>query len=168
MDFFFQMKTGRTTGMMGYTLSWTNRQFAHLNYGKVFPYKYDRRHDFKIAVVHKVSKSFELSADWIYGTGQAITLPTEVYLDNNQNEVEVYDGRNNFRMPSFHHLDVSVKFTKQKKRGERSWVISTYNVYNRQNPFFIYRDYDYNTQKPVFKQISLFPVIPSISYQFRF
>lgn len=168
MELFVQKKLGKTTGMLGYTLSWTNRKFENLNDGKTFPYKYDRRHDFKVAFVHKVSDRFELSADWIYGTGQAVTLATEVYLDNNGREVEVYDGRNGFRMRSFHHLDIGMKFIKDKKWGQRAWVVSVYNVYNRQNPFFIFRDYDYNSNKPVFKQISLFPIIPSISYQFKF
>jgi outer membrane receptor for ferrienterochelin and colicin len=167
-EVFLQKKTGRTTGMLGYTLSWTNRQFANLNYGKTFPYKYDRRHDLKTAVVHKVNENFEMSASWVFGTGQAVTLPTEVYLDQNGQEIEVFEGRNGFRMPNFHHLDVSFKFTKQKKWGERSWIIAAYNVYNRKNPFFIYRDYNYLTEKPEFKQVSLFPIIPSVSYQFRF
>ena len=118
--------------------------------------------------MHEVSKGFQLSADWVFGTGQAITLPTEVYIDNNGSEVEVYEGRNDFRMGNFHHLDVAMKFTRQKRKHERSWVISVYNVYNRQNPFFIYRDYDYINDKPVFKQVSFFPIIPSFSYQFRF
>ncbi|MEO8404852.1 MAG: TonB-dependent receptor [Chitinophagaceae bacterium] len=167
MELFLQKKHGRVTGMIGYTLSWTNRQFDNLNNGKTFPYKYDRRHDLKAAMVYKISNRVEFSADWVYGTGQATTLPTEVYLDNDHREVEVYDGRNDFRMPSYHHLDVGVKFLKKKKWGERAWVISVYNVYNRKNPFFIYKDYDY-TGKPAFRQVSLFPIIPSISYQFKF
>lgn len=167
-EFFLQKKKGKTTGMAGYTLSWTNRQFDNLNNGKKFPFKYDRRHDFKVAVVHKVSDRFEVSADWVYGTGQAITLPTEVYLNNDQQEVEVFDGRNGFRMKSYHRFDISAKFSKIKKRGERAWIIGMYNAYNRQNPFFIFRDYDYLKNKPVFKQVSLFPIIPSISYQFKF
>ncbi len=167
-EFFVQKKKGKTTGMLGYTLSWTKRKFDNLNNGQTFPYKYDRRHDFKVAMVHKVSDRFELSAEWIYGTGQAISLPTEVYLGNDQQEVEVYDGRNGFRMKSYHRFDMSMKFSKKKKWGERAWIISVYNAYNRQNPFFIFRDYDYMTNKPIFKQISLFPIIPSISYQFKF
>lgn len=167
-EFFVQKKHGNTTGMLGYTLSWTNRKFENLNDGKQFPYKYDRRHDLKAAVVHKVSDRLELSASWVFGTGQAVTLATEVYLDNDGREVEVYDQRNGFRMGNFHHLDMAMKFTKEKKWGQRAWVISVYNVYNRKNPFFIFRDYDYDRNKPVFKQISLFPIIPSISYQFKF
>jgi hypothetical protein len=168
LELFVQKKIGATTGMLGYTWSKTFRQFDNLNYGKEFPYKYDRRHDFKVAVVHKVSDRFEVSASWIFGTGQAITLPVEVYRDSNGEEVEVYDGRNGFRMNSFHHLDLSMKLTKKKKWGERAWVFSVYNAYNRQNPFFIYRGYNYQQDKPEFRQVSLFPILPSISYQFKF
>lgn len=167
-ELFVQRKVGRLTGMFGYTWSFSNRKFSNLNNGKTFPYKYDRRHDLKIAAVYKVDDRFEVSADWVYGTGQAVTLPTEIYLDADGNETEVYEGRNGFRMRAFHHLDVSAKFSKKKKRGERAWVISAYNVYNRQNPFFIYRTTDWTTNKPVFKQVSLFPIVPSISYQFKF
>jgi hypothetical protein len=167
-ELFIQRKIGRLTGMLGYTWSCSNRKFSNLNNGKTFPYKYDRRHDLKVAAVYKVDDRFEVSADWVYGTGQAVTLPTEIYLDADGNETEVYDGRNSFRMRAFHHLDVSAKFSKKKKRGERAWVVSAYNVYNRQNPVFIYRSTDWNTNKPVFKQVSLFPIVPSISYQFKF
>jgi outer membrane receptor for ferrienterochelin and colicin len=167
-ELFIQKKKGKTTGMLGYTLSWTNRQFANLNNGKSFPVKYDRRHDFKVAMVHKINKRFEISADWIFGTGQAISLPVEVYVDINGNEVEVFDGRNGFRMKPYHRLDFSAKFSKQKRKYERAWVVSIYNVYNRLNPFYIFRDFDKNTNLPVFKQVSLFPIIPSVSYQFKF
>jgi outer membrane receptor for ferrienterochelin and colicin len=167
-ELFVQKKKGRTTGMMGYTLSWTNRQFENLNFGKTFPYKYDRRHDFKVAVVHKLSKKFEISGEWIYGTGQAVSLPVATYLDNNNQQVEVYQGRNGFRMAPYHRLDIGMKFWKQKKKYERAWVIGIYNVYNRQNPFFIYRTENSSGTQPVFNQVALFPIVPSISYQFKF
>lgn len=171
-EFFLQKKKGRTTGMIGYTLSWTNRQFDDLNYGKWFPYKYDRRHDAKIAVVHNISKRIQLSADWVYGTGVATTLPVSIYTNSDGNEVEIYNGRNDFRLPAYHRMDVGIKFIKQKKRYERSWNINIYNVYNRLNTFYVYRSstYDFTTgiQTPVFYKVTLFPIIPSISYQFKF
>ena len=154
--------------MFGYTWSSTNRKFDELNNGKTFPYKYDRRHDLKMAIVHRINKAVEISADWVFGTGQAITLPTEIYLGNNGAEIEVYEGRNSFRMRNYHRMDVAMKFFKEKKWGERAWIISVYNVYNRQNPFFIYRDFNSGTNMPSFKQVSLFPIIPSVTYQFKF
>jgi hypothetical protein len=168
-EFFVQRKKGKTTGLIGYTLSWTNRQFANLNFGNTFPYRYDRRHDLKTALVHQLNKRVVLSADWVYGTGQAITLPVEKYIDNNGNEIEVYQKRNGFRMAAYHRLDVAAAFTKVKKRYTRTWIISVYNVYNRRNPFYIYLgSQSVSPYKPVFKQVSLFPLLPSISYQFKF
>lgn len=171
-EFFLQKKKGRTTGMVGYTLSWTDRRFDELNNGNWFPYKYDRRHDVKIAIVHNISKKIQLSADWVYGTGVATTLPVSVYTNSNGDEVEIYTGRNDFRLPAYHRMDVGIKFIKPKKRYERSWNINIYNVYNRLNTFYIYRGstYDYNTgvETPVFYKVTLFPIIPSISYQFKF
>jgi outer membrane cobalamin receptor len=168
-EFFIQRKKGNTTGLMGYTLSWTNRQFNELNFGNVYPYRYDRRHDFKTAVVHKLNKKVELSADWVFGTGQAITLPVEKYIDNNGNEILVYQKRNGFRTAANHRLDFAVTFTKEKKRHTRNWIFSVYNVYNRRNPFYLYLGSEENPPyKPVFKQVSLFPILPSFTYQFKF
>lgn len=166
-ELFIQKKKGRFTGMLGYTLSWTSRQFNNLNNGEWFPYRYDRRHDIKIAGVYELTKHIEVSAEWVYGTGNAITLPIGVYTGPNGNEIDIYSSRNGFRMPAYHRGDVSIKFMKEKKRHERAWIFSAYNVYNRKNAFYIYTDQ--NTQGyTVFKQVSLFPIIPSISYQFKF
>ncbi len=168
-ELFLQRKKGKTTGMMGYTLSWTNRQFANLNFGNKFPYRYDRRHDLKAAIVHKLSKRVELSADWVFGTGQAITLPVEKFVDINGHEILVYKERNGFRMPPYHRMDIAASFTKVKKKHTRTWIWSIYNIYNRRNPFYIYLGItDVAPYKPVFKQVSLFPFLPSFTYQFKF
>jgi TonB-dependent Receptor Plug Domain/CarboxypepD_reg-like domain len=168
-EFFIQRKKGRLTGLLGYTLSQTNRQFDNINFGKTFPYRYDRRHDFKVAVVYQLTKKIEVSADWVYGTGQAISLPAEKYIDAQGNEVLVYKERNGYRMPAMHRMDLSISFFKQKKKWSRSWVVSVYNVYNRMNPFYIYLGTrDNPPYDPVFKRAALFPIIPSISYQFKF
>ena len=148
--------------MIGYTLSWTNRRFDALNGGAEFPFRYDRRHDFKVAAVYQVSQHIELSAEWVYGTGNAITIPIGTYTGPTGQEIELYGSRNGYRMPSYNRGDISARFSKQLKRYERAWVISVYNVYNRKNPFYIYRD------GSDFKQVSLFPILPSISYQFKF
>jgi hypothetical protein len=161
-ELFIQKKKGQFTGMLGYTLSWTNRTFANLNNGQTYPYKYDRRHDFKVAGVYTINDKIEVSAEWVYGTGNAITLPVGYYHLPNGQEASVYGSRNGYRMPAYHRGDVSIRFTKEMKRWERTWVVSVYNVYNRKNPFFIYEE------NGGFKQVSLFPIIPSITYQFKF
>ena len=117
---------------------------------------------------------------WVYGTGNAITLAKEKYLPYNEKtiynyyqDIQYIGKRNNFRMPAYHRLDVGVNFHKQKKWGQRTWSIGLYNAYNRQNPFFVYFSTEYydtivNNGKKVLKQVSLFPIIPSISYSFKF
>lgn len=166
-ELFLQKKKGRFTGMLGYTLSWTNRKFDNLNNGKQYPYRYDRRHDIKIAGVYSLTDKIEVSAEWVYGTGNAITVPVGMYYGANGNEVQIYGERNGYRMPAYHRGDVSIKFMKQGKKWERAWVLSAYNVYNRKNCFYIYSTTDISGST-VFKQVSLFPIIPSISYQFKF
>lgn len=174
---FIQKKTGRFTGMMGYTLSWTNRKFPTINSGVLFPYKYDRRHDFKVAAVYEISKRVEISGDWVYGTGNSISMPLYKYQSAPLSEDQGFWGgqtmyhygtRNNYRMPSYHRLDIGINLTKKTKRGfERTWNISVYNAYSRKNPYFIYPTTD-NAGNDVFKQISLFPVLPSFTYNLKF
>ena len=172
MEWMAQKQKGRTTGLIGYTLSWSNRQFADLNNGQAFPYKYDRRHDLKLAVVHTLTKNIQLSGDWVFSTGIATTLPIATYLNNSLSQVQVYEQRNSFRLPPYHRLDLSIKFSKQKKHYERDWVISIYNVYNRLNAYFIYQntvwDKVTHTYYNQFYKFALYPIIPSISYQFKF
>jgi hypothetical protein len=178
-ELFLQKKTGRLTGMMGYTLSWTNRQFPTINSGKIFPYKYDRRHDFKIAAVYEINKRVEISGDWVYGSGNAISMP--LYKYNAAPIIDIYQGslwggqtiyhygeRNNYRMMAYHRLDLGVNFHKTTKRGfERTWNISIYNAYSRKNPYFIYPSND-DAGNDIFKQVSLFPILPSFSYNLKF
>ena len=182
IEAFVQKKEGSTTGWLGYTLSWTNRQFDALNFGEMFPYKYDRRHDVSLVVIHKFSEKVELSGTWVYGTGNALSLPVAKYEQVwegvfptdfkepqwHYNEVDVYSKRNEYRMPSYHRMDVSLSLFKKTSWGERRWVFGVYNGYNRQNPFFIDIGYDEEEEKQVFKQYSLFQLIPSVSYNFKF
>ena len=168
-----QKKKGRTTGWLGYTLSWTNRQFEELNFGRRFPYKYDRRHDLGVAVVHEWKENIDLSASWVYGTGNAISLPTAVYRSAesgsfSQDNVYYYGDRNSYRMRAFHRLDASISFKKEKRWGERTWVLGVYNAYSRRNPFYIYLYEGFNQEESSFRQVSLFPIIPSFSYRFKF
>lgn len=173
-ELFLQKKEGSTTGWVGYTLSWTKRQFENLNFGNVFPFKYDRRHDISVALVHDLGSGITLSGTWVYGTGNAISMPLARYPAESDNiwgwfeEVYYYKERNGYRMRAYHRLDLGISFRKEKKWGERTWNISAYNAYNRKNPFFIYLGWDERTNTEAFKQVSLFPILPSISYSFKF
>jgi hypothetical protein len=171
-ELLLRKKLGPVTGWVGYTLSWSDRTFPAINYGKRFPYKYDRRHDVSVVLSHQWSKKKDFSLTWVYGTGNAVSLPTATYPEYTGNgwvsgEIEFYDGRNNFRMSHYHRLDLSVSFWKTTKWGERKWTISIYNAYNRKNPFFMDIGYDDNGDKQVVEH-TLFPIIPSVTYSFKF
>lgn len=175
-ELFVQKKTGKLTGWIGYTLSWTNRTFPNINSGRTFPYRYDRRHDVEITSAYKWKPNREFALTWVYGTGTAVTLPQSSYAEHKDfrypyygfgDGIQYYDGRNGYRMRAYHRMDLSYTTTKKTKFGERSWIIGVYNLYSRKNPFFldIGRDDDGNKK---FIQYSLFPLIPSITYRFKF
>ncbi|MEJ0030120.1 MAG: TonB-dependent receptor [Bacteroidota bacterium] len=172
-----QKKVGKVTGWIGYTLSWTYRQFDDLNNAKWFPYKYDRRHDVSVALTHSWNERMDFSAVWVYGTGNAVTLPSATFqaanYNNNpiysyyQGETYYYGDRNSFRMRAYHRLDLSFSFWKKTKWGRSKWTLACYNVYNRKNPFFMDVTHDFYDNRK-FVQYSLFPIIPSIAYAFKF
>lgn len=166
VEFLIQKKTGRLSGWLGYTWSRTLRQFDELNFGKEFPYKFDRRHDLSVVASYKVNQVFNISGTFVYGTGNAISLPVSSYESVNYGEINHYESRNGFRMRSYHRMDISMSWTKPKKWGSQTWSTGLYNAYNRRNPFFIDRA-NRNGQE-VFVQYSLFPMIPFVSYGFKF
>ncbi len=172
IELLLQKKKGKTTGWIGYTLAWNFRQFDDINNGREYPFKFDRRHDFETVVVHRFSEKIHLSSTWVYGTGNAISLPEATYstysLYGGTQTVDVIGSKNSYRMPSYHRLDIGVEFIKKKKWGERAWILGVYNAYMRANPFFIYKGYDFDTNKTQYNQISLLPLVPSVSYRFKF
>lgn len=187
IEFLAQKSIGKTTGWIGYTWSKSERLFnrpgQELNYGKVFPAKYDRRHDVSLVVSHKFSDRFDLSGTWIFSTGNTGTLAMQHYVaattpDTNNNTSDALNyisGRNNFRFNPYHRMDIGMNFHKKKKHGTRTWNISIYNAYNNNNPFLVYpkEDQQYNPATGTFVtkkslvQVSVFPIIPSISYSYK-
>jgi len=175
VEFFLHKKRGRATGWLGYTLSWSHRQFDDLNFGKRFSYRYDRRHDIGVVFNYHLSEGVDFSATWVYGTGNAISLPTATFLTTDPvldrvprrfrtfREASYYEQRNGVRMGAYHRLDLALKFYTRRGIDERFWTIGLYNAYHRQNPFYYFRDED-EVGQPVIKQVSLFPLIPAISY----
>ena len=178
-----QRKQGKLTGWVGYTLSWTTHQFDELNNGKSFFARYDRRHDISVVGQYKIKENMTLSATWVYGTGNAITLPLSTYqlstLGANSSAEQFgfyrpgteYTDRNDFRMRAYHRADIGLQVSKEKKRGVRTWEFSAYNMYNRRNPFYYTigpeQRFD-ESSKQVLKQISLFPILPSVSWSYKF
>ncbi|WP_375416485.1 TonB-dependent receptor domain-containing protein [uncultured Hymenobacter sp.] len=169
-EVFVQKKSGRTTGWLGYTLAWSTRRFADLNQGRLFSYKYDRRHDVKLVVIHEFSPTFTLSGTAVYGSGNAVTLSQGRYSlpgPSGGDTFEDYGNRNGYRMAAYHRLDLDLSKTKKKRWGEVVNSFSVYNAYNRKNPYFIYLGRDSN-DKSTYRQVSLFPILPSFSKTFRF
>ncbi|MFY9311500.1 MAG: TonB-dependent receptor [Bacteroidia bacterium] len=178
-EFLFQKKFGKLTGWIGYTLSWTWLQFDSLNFGNRFPARYDRRHDLSIVGIYKLSERITLSATWVYGTGNAITLPLSSYqvVEQNSHQQSVYINsytindygeKNSFRMAAYHRFDIAIQFHKKRPKYERTFELGVYNAYNRKNPFYYTTKYDPDTQQTKLKQVSLFPIIPSISWTWKF
>jgi hypothetical protein len=169
-ELFLQKKTGKTTGWIGYTLAWNNRRFPELNQGQLYPYKYDRRHDFKLVVIHEFSPTLTLSGTFVYGTGNAVTLSQGRYAlgPSSGPPFEDYGTRNSYRMAAYHRLDLDLSHTKKKRWGEVVNSFSVYNAYNRKNPYFIYLGRGAGSNQLSYRQVSLFPILPSFSKTFRF
>lgn len=176
-EFFLEKKSGRFTGWVGYTLSWSERQFDELNFGKKFYYRYDRRHDLSVVGSYDINESWDVSVVFVYATGNAMTLGTQIYSADNsvfnaswyywQPEITNFEQLNDYRMPAYHRMDIGANYKRQREKGESVLSISIYNVYNRQNPFMIDKGYN-DLGQPALIQTSLFPMIPSISWKFKF
>ncbi len=178
VETYLEKKSGRTRGWIGYTLSWVNRTFNDINDGKPFRPRYDRRHDVSLVVMHKINNVFSLSFNWIYGSGSYTTLPVGRYVFQNEvgisprSVVPVYDGRNNYQLQAVHRLDFSLVTSIKSKRGQQDITFSLYNAYSRRNPFYI--KFSEVTDKEGYitsflpKVVSLFPILPGITYNFKF
>jgi hypothetical protein len=173
-EFFLKKRQGVVTGWIGYTWSKTDRLFADLNNGRPFPARFDRRHDLSVVAQYTLNDRWDLSATFVYGTGNAITVPVQRYFLDGQ-IVNVYGDRNGFRMAPYHRADIGATYTPRNKAGKPragQWVFSIYNLYNRKNPYFIYfgSEGSISTNDLSIKayQVSLFPILPSVAWNFSF
>ena len=190
-ELYIEKTQGRLTGWLGYTYAWAWRQFDGswraegeaevgdaINGGNRFHPRNDRRHDFSIVLMYDLSKRLTASLTWEYRTGNATTLPIGRYISRDVDveliqPVPIYQERNSFRMPAYHKMDAGLIWKFFPRWGESNLTISLYNVYNRRNAYFIYFEAieSNNSRIPIAyeaKQVALFPIIPSISYNFQF
>ena len=183
VELFLRKKRGRTTGWLGYTLSWSRRRFDVLNDGQAFPYRYDRRHDISFVLTHKLSDRLDLGMTWVYGTGQAITLASARFFDGRLLDFRYFDGslplpelraygsRGGYRMAAYHRFDIAFNWNFEKVlflgSGESTLSMGAYNLYSRKNPFYLFTARGPDGER-LYKQASLFPILPFISYRFRF
>lgn len=160
-ELFIQKKKGKLTGWIGYTLSWTNRTFENINFGKPYPYKYDRRHDISIVGRYQFNQTWSMNASWVFNSGNYVSLSTANHITANYNGDVNYGwfefpasgivgfnisatnpglntnppSRNNYKLPDYHRLDISASRKKTTKRGNQSeWIFGVTNAYNKFNP----------------------------------
>lgn len=172
-ELFVNKTRGRLSGWIGYTLSWTRRQFDALNEGEPYFAKYDRRHDISVVGTYELNKKWKLSTVFVYGSGNATTLPERFYVVDGVLTQE-YGKINQYRLPAYHRMDLAATYTPRIKPGRRfrhSWVFSVYNSYSRLNPYFIYFDQqgsplDGSLRVQALK-VSLFPLIPAVTWNFK-
>jgi hypothetical protein len=174
MELFAKKNYGKFNGWIGYTLSYTWRKFAELNNGEKFPARFDRRHDVSINLSYEINDKLTLGSTWVYATGNAFTLPVERYFIE-FGIVTGYGERNAYRIPAYHRLDLSLNYApnkKPEKRFKSEYNVSIYNVYSRLNTYFIY----YKVEGDVLQgnldtkaiKVSIFPIIPSFTWNFKF
>ncbi|MBD0333081.1 MAG: TonB-dependent receptor, partial [Chitinophagaceae bacterium] len=173
-EFFVNKVRGQLTGWIGYTVSWTWRKFADLNDNEKFPAKYDRRHDLSVVATYELNQKWRFGGVFVYGTGNATSLPERFYIISGVLTQE-YSKINQYRLAAYHRLDLSATLTPQHQKNSKlqsNWVFSIYNVYSRLNPYFVYFDQTgspYNgTLKIEARQVSLFPIIPAVTWNFKF
>lgn len=170
LEISIEKEEGNLSGSINYTLSSATRNYSDLNNGQTFAFKYDRLHDFNISVNYQISKKWDISALWLYGTGYPVTIPVEKYspalnLFSKQGYIPLYyyPSPNNVRLPSYHRLDLGVHFKTQSHLGEHTLSFDVFNAYNRKNPVNMYHWDNYS-----FKYTYLLPIIPSVTYTLKF
>ena len=164
-----QTQLGNFNGWVSYTLSRTQYQFDEINRGNPYPARQDRTHDIAIVGTYELKKRWVFSASWIFQTGNAITLPSGKYQINGQN-VSYFTERNGYRFPDTHRLDLAVTFrNKPNKKFQSSFTVGVYNAYNRFNPYFIdFRESETDPGRIEAVQISLFGIVPTVTWNFSF
>ena len=169
-ELFVKKNLGDLTGWVSYSLSKTEKQFQGINSGAWYPVRYDRRHDVSIVAMYELNEKWKVSATWVYATGDAVTYPSGKYTIDGQT-VSYYTERNGYRMPAYHRMDLGATYqTSKSERFESLLSFSIYNVYNRKNAYMIYFE-PVDEENPDVLQavkVSLFPIIPSVSWNCKF
>ena len=182
IEFFIKKNFGKLNGWIGYTWSKTRRNFPEI-LPYEYPAKYDRTHDVNMALSYDLNEKWSFGAVFVYATGNTYTMPYQRAYSMDGYFTDIYFDRNSLRMPAYHRADISATYIPKKSRASytktgkgpkvsSSWTFAFYNVYSRANPYFIYLDYEgdfaENTLAITPKQISLFPILPSVTWNFHF
>lgn len=171
VELLVRKNSGALTGWVSYTLSKAIRTFADINEGRSYNANYDHPHNINVVLAYKLTKRTELTASWTYYSGSPITYPTMRFGFGNMN-LPIYGEKNGARVPDYHRLDLSLTLKGKYKPGRRwqgEWNFAVYNAYNRANAYSVYFETDKNDQSKIhtYKMV-MFPIIPSITYNFKF
>jgi len=177
LELLFRKNTGKLTGWLGYTLSRSEQRTpgrtpleSGINNGDWYLTNYDKTHDLSITGSYELNDKWQFNANFIFQTGLATTFPTAQY-EYQGITVPVYGERNSNRLPEYHRLDLSATLTPKSNKNNRfnsSWNFGIYNVYNRQNAYSISFRENSDTNQNEAVRLSLFGIIPSITYNFKF
>lgn len=178
-ELLFKKNEGLLTGFLSYTWSKTERKVPGVNKGETFIANYDRRHSFNAVATYDLNERWSFGANFTYSTGRPLTVPAGRYEFGDDYNVDYFTGKNQYRLPAIHRLDVSATYAKPPKEGRKwksSWVFSLYNTYSRKNPFTVFtqtrQDDDGNVEgngaEKQAKLVYLFPILPSVTYNIKF
>jgi hypothetical protein len=178
-ELYLEKKKGKFTGWIGYTLALSELEFPEIRNGDPFPPRYDTRHDLSIVGLFQLNRRWNFTATWIFTSGAPTTIPIGRFFIQGipgadpQFVIPEYSLRNDFRMPNFHRMDLGVVCKFWHKWGTSDLTLSIYNAYDRRNPFFLYIDINDTNEDSIpdsfkAKQVSLFPILPSLTYNFKF
>ena len=169
LELYVKKKYGDISGWISYTLSRTENKIEGINNFNWYPVKYDKTHDVSIVGSYQILPRLSLSAVWIYMTGNAVTFPSGKFVIDGL-QIPYYTERNGYRMPHYHRMDVSINLKgKKRKKFESNWDLSVYNVYNRHNAYMInFQESETFPGSTEAVKLSLFGIVPSISYNFKF
>jgi hypothetical protein len=172
IEFFLQKRKGELTGSIGYAFSYSERKFDEINNGLWFPAKYDRRHEINVVSAYTINARWDVSVAFVYASGNAMTIPEQKYFIEGS-VLNEYGRTNSFRMPAYHRMDLSLTYhLRARHLLESNLNFSVFNVYNRANPFLLFFEVKgdlqhYNLEVSA-RQVSIFPILPSLSWSFKF
>ena len=169
LEFLVKKNLGKIHGWISYTLAKSMRKFESVNSGEPYPAKQDRIHDVSIVLMYELNDKWSFSGTFIYYTGNAVTFPSGKYQIENKT-VNLYTERNGYRMPPYNRLDIgATRMGKKREKFESSWNFSIYNVYARKNAWAIsFREDENDPTKTEAVRLSLFSIVPSVTWNFKF
>ena len=167
MELSAHKNNGRFTGWISYTLSWSENKIDGINNNRWYTANNDRRHDVNLVGMYQLNDFWNVSASFIFNSGQALTAPSAKYQIDGST-VYYYAERNGYRAPATHHLDLSATYSKKLKHCERQWAFGVYNIYNRENPYVItFSEDDNSASGTKATQTALFGAIPFVSFSLK-